>query len=82
MKPFELDELTITQLQDGQRSGKYTAQSLVEKYLARIQEVDRSGPTLRAVIETNPEALAILRRRSIRSVKPVRRAVLCTGFRF
>ena len=50
---FELDELTITQLQ------KYTAQSLVEKYLARIQAVDRAGPTLRAVIETNPDALAI-----------------------
>jgi amidase len=50
---FELDELTIAQLQ------KYSAQSLVEKYLARIQQVDRSGPTLRAVIETNPDALTI-----------------------
>ena len=50
---FELDELTIAQLQ------KYTAQSLVEKYLARIQAVDRTGPTLRAVIETNPDALSI-----------------------
>jgi amidase len=52
---FELDELTIAQLQ------KYTSQSLVEKYLARIQAVDRAGPTLRAVIETNPDALAIAR---------------------
>jgi amidase len=51
--PFDLDELTIAQLQ------KHTAQSLVEKYLARIEGVDRSGPTLRAVIEINPEALAI-----------------------
>jgi amidase len=50
---FDLDELTIAQLQ------KYTSQSLVEKYLARIQAVDRAGPTLRAVIETNPDALAI-----------------------
>jgi len=50
---FELDELTIAQLQ------KFTAQALVEKYFARINEVDRSGPTLRAVIETNPDALAI-----------------------
>jgi amidase len=53
MPAFELDELTIAQLQ------KYTSQSLVEKYLARIQAVDRAGPTLHAVIETNPEALAI-----------------------
>jgi amidase len=50
---FGLDELTIAQLQ------KYTAQALVEKYLARIQAVDRAGPTLRAVIETNPDAIAI-----------------------
>lgn len=50
---FELDELTIAQLQ------KYTAQSLVEKYLARIQAIDRAGPTLRAVIEINPDAMAI-----------------------
>jgi len=56
---FELDELTVAQLQDGQRSGKYTAQSLVGKYLARIQAVDRSGPALRSVIETNPDAMAI-----------------------
>lgn len=50
---FELDELTIAQLQ------KYTSQTLVEKYLARIQAVDRTGPMLRAVIETNPDAMAI-----------------------
>ena len=56
---FELDELTIAQLQEGQRSGKYTAQSLVEKYLGRIAAIDRAGPTLRAVLETNPEAMAI-----------------------
>src|SRR5580704_7540130 len=57
--PFELEELTVAQLQDGQRSGKYTAQSLVEKYLTRIQDIDRAGPALRSVIETNPEAMAI-----------------------
>jgi amidase len=56
---FELDELTIAQLQDAQRSGKYTAQSLVEKYLTRIQDVDRAGPMIRAVIETNPDAVSI-----------------------
>ena len=50
---FELDELTIAQL------AKHTSQSLVGKYLARIEAIDRAGPTLRAVIETNPEALVI-----------------------
>ena len=41
IKPFELDEVTISDLQDGMKSGKFTAQSLVEKYSARIEEIDR-----------------------------------------
>src|SRR5439155_319114 len=56
--PFELDEVTIDQLQDGLRRGAYTAKSLCERYLARIEAIDRRGPTLRAVIETNPDAIA------------------------
>jgi amidase len=56
---FELDEITIAELQQGMESGKFTARSIAEKYLARIEAIDRNGPTLRAVIETNPDALAI-----------------------
>jgi amidase len=40
-------------------SGRFTARSITEMYLTRIEEVDRQGPTLRAIIETNPEALAV-----------------------
>jgi amidase len=58
-EPFELDELTITQLQDGMKSGKFTSRSLVEKYLARISAIDGQGPTLNSVIELNPDALSI-----------------------
>jgi len=54
---FDLDEITIDQLQDGMRRGVYTARSLCQKYLARIEAIDRRGPTLRAVIETDPDAL-------------------------
>ena len=57
--PFELDEATIAGLQEGMRTGKYTARHLCELYLARIEAIDRRGPTLRAVIETNPDALTI-----------------------
>jgi len=32
VKAFELDEITIAELQDGMKSGKFTARSLVEKY--------------------------------------------------
>ncbi len=56
---FDLDEITIANLQEGMASGKWTARAVVEKYLARIEAVDRRGPALRAVIEINPDALAI-----------------------
>jgi amidase len=59
VRAFELDEITITELQEGMRAGKFTARSIAEKYLARIETVDARGPALRSVIETNPEALAI-----------------------
>jgi len=56
---FEFDEITIGQLADGMASGKYTASGIAEKYLARIEEIDRGGPRLNSVIETNPDALEI-----------------------
>src|SRR5688572_5121241 len=58
-EPFELEEATIEQLQLGMHSGQFTSRSLVEKYLKRIDEVDRRGPAINSVIEVNPDALAI-----------------------
>ena len=59
IKPFELDEITITDLQDGMKSGKFTARSLVEKYSARIDEIDKHGPAINSVLELNPDAFSI-----------------------
>jgi len=59
VKPFELDEITIAELQDGMRSRKFTAHSLVEKYHARIDEIDKRGPSINSIIELNPDALSI-----------------------
>ena len=59
IKPFELDEITIADLQEGMKSGKFTARSLVEKYTARIEEIDKRGPTINSIIELNPDAPAI-----------------------
>jgi len=59
VKPFELDEITISDLQDGMKSGKFTARSLVEKYQARIAEIDKQGPAINSIIQLNPDALAI-----------------------
>jgi amidase len=58
-RPFPLEEVTFEQLQHHMQAGRYTSRRLVELYLERIEKIDRSGPTLRSVIEVNPEALAI-----------------------
>ena len=62
-KAFEFDETTIGDLQRRMSAGDISAQSLTQAYLARIQEIDsrsnKSGPGLNAVIEVNPDALAI-----------------------
>ena len=53
---FELDELTIADLQQALQSGKYTSKQLVEKYSDRINDIDKKGPALSSVIEMNPDA--------------------------
>ena len=58
-REFELDELTIDDLQKAMQDGKYSSRSLTEKYLARIQDIDKGGPRINSVIEVNPEALEI-----------------------
>src|SRR5262245_7150086 len=58
-QPFEFSELTIAELQHGMTSGNYTARLLTEKYLTRIEAIDRKGPGLNSVIELNPDALAV-----------------------
>ncbi|MGH9933053.1 MAG: amidase [Pyrinomonadaceae bacterium] len=58
-KEFELEELAITELQAGMQSGRFTARSLVKKYLDRIDEIDKDGPKLNSVIEINPDAMSI-----------------------
>ena len=56
---FALEEATIADLQALLTAGKYTSRSLCEAYMARIADIDRAGPMLRAVLELNPDALTI-----------------------
>jgi amidase len=56
---FALAEATVEQLQDGMRTGKYTARSIAEQYLARIDALDQRGPGVNAIIELNPDAVAL-----------------------
>src|ERR1043166_3475559 len=56
---FELDEMTIGELQSGMASGKYTSHSITRKYLDRIDDIDKHGPAINSIIELNPDALSI-----------------------
>lgn len=59
VNPFELDEASLGDLANRLAGGRATAASLAKAYLDRIREIDSAGPTLRSVIELNPEAIAI-----------------------
>ncbi len=56
---FQMEELSVADLQAAMKSGKLTARRVAEMYLKRIEDIDRRGPALNSVIETNPEAYAI-----------------------
>ncbi|HET7441917.1 MAG TPA: amidase family protein, partial [Terriglobales bacterium] len=56
---FDLEEITIRDLQRKMTSGELTAHAVAEKYLARIDAVDKHGPAINSVIEINPDALSI-----------------------
>src|SRR5262249_43230898 len=51
------EEATLAELRVALDAGKATSRGLCEAYLTRIAALDRRGPTLRAVIETNPDLL-------------------------
>jgi len=61
LRPFELDEASISDLRRGLDEGRFSAAGLAGMYLARIEEID--GPEtvigLNAIIEINPDAMAI-----------------------
>ncbi len=55
----DLSEITISALQEKYAQGTLTAEEVVKRYLKRIEEIDKSGPGLKSVIELNPEAVGI-----------------------
>lgn len=56
-RPFELAEITVSELQEGMKSGRFTSRRVAETYLRRIEELDKR--TVNAVIEVNPDAISI-----------------------
>ena len=54
-----MKEYTIKELQEGMASGEISAHSITQRYLERIEKIDRNGPRLNSIIELNPDALSI-----------------------
>jgi amidase len=52
-------ELSLEGIAAGLKSGRQSSQQLTQMYLDRIERLDRRGPMLGAVIQTNPRALEI-----------------------
>lgn len=56
---FELNEITVSELQNKMALGKYSSEQITQLYLDRIGAIDKKGPLLNSVIELNPDALSI-----------------------
>lgn len=58
---YPVEGKTITTLQADLNAGRVTSAALVEAYLDRIRRLDAAGPSLRAVLATDPDAVAAAR---------------------
>ncbi|WP_395050044.1 amidase [Flavobacterium sp.] len=56
---FDLDEETISSLREKLDSTRYNSVQLVELYLKRIENIDKSGQKLNSIIEINHDAVSI-----------------------
>jgi amidase len=56
---FEFADVSVAELAEHLKTGKFTSRQLTEAYRARIEAIDAAGPTLNSVIEPNPDAVAI-----------------------
>ncbi len=57
----DYSEYDIASLQSLMQQGELSSQQLVQFYLDRIEAIDRNGPELNSMIETNPQAIEIAR---------------------
>ena len=59
VSPFDLEEISISEIRERLTSGELTGRAITEMYLGRIEALITNGPRLHAVLETNPDALQI-----------------------
>ena len=55
----DLFELTVSAARERMEKGTLTSRALTQRYLTRIDAMDKRGPAVNAIIELNPDALAI-----------------------
>jgi Asp-tRNA(Asn)/Glu-tRNA(Gln) amidotransferase A subunit family amidase len=55
---FEILEVTISGIRHAFQEKRLTARRLVQRYLDRIEAIDKAGPCLNSIISVNPGALA------------------------
>lgn len=56
---WDSSEASVRELQEAMSQGDLTSRDLADRCLGRIAELDRRGPVLRHILETNPDALQI-----------------------
>src|SRR5262245_14156339 len=59
MRPFVLEEATVSSIHAALAARQITCVQLVQKYLDRIAAFDRQGPSLGAILTLNSRALAL-----------------------
>lgn len=59
MATVNVEEMSISAMQELMMSGQLSARALTQAYLDRIQAIDSNGPGLNAILELNPDALTI-----------------------
>jgi len=57
-RPFRLEETTIADVHAALRAKQLTCRQLVQRYLDRIEAIDKRGPAINAIVVVNPAALA------------------------
>jgi amidase len=60
-EPRDFEEASIAELHDQMQRGELRVEELTAWYLERIESIDATGVTLNAIIEVNPDAIAIAR---------------------
>jgi amidase len=58
---FPFREATVSQLQAEMAAGRLTSEQLTRAYIDRIHALDSTGPGVNAIMQLNPDALALAR---------------------